>query len=174
MSFLRSSTMLRSAAFRPVLSTAPRARIQMRFASSDYGSGSGDPKGETPQEQGKSNATEDLEHPGPKAPNVGQDQPASGEQSSYSQSSSDNSKSGGGENSNSSAEKSKSSGDGKSVKGSKPKILNESPPAEPSEDVKQHNREMDNRADKAHEKIPNEGGDKVAPSYWKGTGGVDK
>lgn len=41
-------------------------------AQQDYGSGSGDPKGEKPGEQGK-NPREDLEHPGPPAPDVGQE-----------------------------------------------------------------------------------------------------
>lgn len=41
------------------------------FAQQDYGSGSGDPKGEKPGEQGK-NPREDMEHPGPPAPDVGQ------------------------------------------------------------------------------------------------------
>lgn len=41
--------------------------IQRRFASGDYGSGTGDPVGEKPQEQGP-NPSEKLEHPGPPPP----------------------------------------------------------------------------------------------------------
>jgi hypothetical protein len=40
-------------------------------------------------------------------------------------------------------------GDGQSTKGAKPKIYNESTPKEESADVKQHNKEMENRADRA-------------------------
>lgn len=44
--------------------------LQARFASGDYGSGTGDPKGENPQEQGP-NPSEKLEHPGPPPPKTG-------------------------------------------------------------------------------------------------------
>ncbi|KAG9562803.1 hypothetical protein KCU79_g6138, partial [Aureobasidium melanogenum] len=62
--FLRNAprTFVRS----PALSVSGR-----RFASQDYGSGSGDPKGEKPQEQG-ANPSADKEHPGPPPPKVGQ------------------------------------------------------------------------------------------------------
>jgi hypothetical protein len=58
---------------------APRAFVRSpalsvsgkRFATSDYGSGSGDPKGEKPQEQG-ANPSADKEHPGPPPPKAGQ------------------------------------------------------------------------------------------------------
>jgi hypothetical protein len=54
-----------------------------------------------------------------------------------------------------------------STKGLKPKILDESPPVgdEQSEDVKQHNREMDQRADRAHARIENKDApkDKMPP-----------
>lgn len=46
----------------------------------------------------------------------------------------------------------------KSTKGLQPKILNENPPTgeEQSEDVKQHNKEMEQMADKANSHIKNE------------------
>ena len=57
----------------------------------------------------------------------------------------------------------------KSTKGLKPKILNENPPTDPaeqSEEVKQHNREMDERAERANAKIENKDAhkDKESPS----------
>lgn len=54
----------------PVLSALPYANHQKRLAQG-YGSGEGDPAGEKPQEQGQ-NPEVDQEHPGPKAPDVGQ------------------------------------------------------------------------------------------------------
>jgi hypothetical protein len=44
-----------------------------------------------------------------------------------------------------------------STKGLKPKILDESPPVgdEQSEEVKQHNREMEQRADRAYARVEN-------------------
>ncbi|KAF2473166.1 uncharacterized protein BDR25DRAFT_129351 [Lindgomyces ingoldianus] len=161
MSFLRP-TILRSAPFRSVLSIARQARIQTRFASQDYGSGAGDPVGEKPQEQGKSKATENIEHPGPPPPpNVGKSKsPSSNEQSSQSQSSGrSEGKSGGGVR-----------GSNKEVKGSQPKILNESPPGKYDEGVRQHNEEMDQRAERAHEQISNEDAQKgkVPPGFWAG------
>lgn len=59
----------RFAVARPATSTPVLSRS---YASGDYGSGSGDPKGEKPKEQGTSPATTELEHPGPPAPDVGQ------------------------------------------------------------------------------------------------------
>lgn len=60
----------------------------------------------------------------------------------------------------------------KSSKAPQPKILNENPPAEgeQSEDVARHNREMDQRADRAHEGVKNEDTekDKVSKGFWTG------
>jgi hypothetical protein len=54
-----------------------------------------------------------------------------------------------------------------STKGLKPKILNESPPVgkDQSEEVRQHNKEMEERADRAHVQIKNEDAykDKMSP-----------
>jgi hypothetical protein len=47
-----------------------------RLASSDYGSGAGNPAGENPKDQGPSNSSQ-IEHPGPAAPDVGQGQSGS-------------------------------------------------------------------------------------------------
>jgi hypothetical protein len=60
----------------------------------------------------------------------------------------------------------------KSSEGLEPKILNESPPTpkEESADVKKHNEEFNQRADRAHESIANEGEEKekVSPKFWSG------
>jgi hypothetical protein len=58
------------------------------------------------------------------------------------------------------------------VKGAQPKILKDNPPAkgEQSQEVKEHNKDMDNRAEQAHESVSNEEAekDKVPSGYWKG------
>jgi hypothetical protein len=195
MSFLRPMSMLRSAALRPALSAAPRARVQVRFATSDYGSGKGNPAGESPEKQGQ-NPSENLEHPGPAPPKVAQGQSSSSPNKDGNSNQNESPK----PSSESPAPSSNKSGkrefstfarqmkeskepavkqgqDNKpspnEVKGAKPKILNENPPApeEESEDVKQHNKDMDNRAEQAHEKVDNEEAekDKVPASFWKGT-----
>ena len=71
MSALRTS--LRSTLLRSFLTT-PRTSLPIasqRFATQDYGSGTGDPVGDNPQQQGE-NPSADLEHPGPPPPKVGQ------------------------------------------------------------------------------------------------------
>ncbi|KAH7088000.1 hypothetical protein FB567DRAFT_329684 [Paraphoma chrysanthemicola] len=181
MSFLtRPASVLRSAALRPAMATIPRARGQVRFATSDYGSGAGNPAGETPQQQGK-NESENLEHPGPAPPKVAQGKSSSSpdnddatgqtnpQKSSSSASAGQQSQS----NDGASQQGSKNSGGDKSVKGAQPKILSDSPPSKENEpeDVKQHNKEMENRTEKAHQQVKNEDApkDKVSQGYWKGT-----
>jgi len=120
--------------------------------------------GNNPQQQGK-RPREDLEHPGPPPPKVGQNNKTSPDAES--------SPKDGGSSFKSSGD---ARGDNKSndtgVKGAQPKILNESPPAEGegSEDVKQHNREMDQRAERAYEQVSNEDAkkDKVPKKFWSG------
>ncbi|KAF2660459.1 hypothetical protein K491DRAFT_58457 [Lophiostoma macrostomum CBS 122681] len=166
MSFLRSSAIFRPTALRPVFSAAPRARVQARFASQDYGSGEGDPVGEKPQQQGK-NPSEHLEHPGPPPPKVGQNKSSSPNEGSGGESKSQSSSS---ESKGSSVESEPTKKDVAGVKGAQPKILNENPPDEHDESVKQHNREMDNRAEKAFEQVSNEDAkkDKAPPGFWSG------
>lgn len=191
-------SMLRSVALRPAaLSAAPRARVQVRFGTSDYGSGEGNPAGEKPEKQGQ-NASENLEHPGPPPPKVAEGKSSSSPNEERSSSSNNATQS---SPSSSSSSSSKGSPCGKrefstsarrwadskepavkqgqqnkpsagEVKDAKPKILKENPPTKEneSEDVKQHNEEMDNRAEQAHEKVANEdaGKDKVPDGFWKG------
>ncbi|OQO07800.1 hypothetical protein B0A48_06591 [Cryoendolithus antarcticus] len=145
MSFLRPltrstpalRTLHRTTLQRATFSTTPRS-----LAGSDYGSGGGDPKGNDPQNQG-ANPSADLEHPGPPPPAAGKG-------------------SGGGPTKGGDAE-SHQSGSGKSVgesdksgsgKGEpKPRLAASGPPpeAEQSEDVKRHNREVDQRSGKSHQ-----------------------
>jgi hypothetical protein len=65
-----------------------------------------------------------------------------------------------------------------STKGLKPKILDESPPVgdEQSEDVKRHNREMQERADRAYAQIENQDApkDKKPPPKKEGGGKTQK
>jgi hypothetical protein len=192
MSFLRPMSMLRSAALRPAaLSAAPRARMQVRFATQDYGSGEGNPAGEKPEKQG-ANPSENIEHPGPPPPKVAQGKSSSSpdKDSNSGQnekpkptSSSPTPPSGKREFSTSArqlkeqkepaVEQAKQNEPSKSeVKGAKPKILNENPPKgdEQSDDVKSHNKDMENRAEQAYEQVSNEDAekDKVPDSFWKG------
>ena len=174
MPFLRPASLLRSAARPAAVRPAFFARTQVRFATQDYGSGDGNPAGEKPQQQGK-NPSEDIEHPGPAPPKVARGQSSSSPNDDSSGSSSDKSSSSSeskpGQQSQSNDGASKTgSGNGKSVNGAQPKILNETTPATESEDVKQHNEEMEQRAETAHEQVDKEGAekDKVSKSFWAG------
>ena len=168
MSFMRPMSLLRSAALRPATRVASIARPQVRFATQGYGGGDGSPAGEKPQQQGASQS-ESLEHPGPPPPKVARGQSSSSPNNNDTKSSSSSSSSADQSQSKSNDGASKS-GDGQSVKGARPKILNENPPATESADVKQHNEEMKHRAEKAHEQVSNEdaGKDKVPKSFWAG------
>jgi hypothetical protein len=154
MSFLtRPASMLRSVALRPALSAAPRARQQVRWGTSDYGSGAGNPAGEKPEKQG-ANPSEGLEHPGPAPPDV-----AKGKSSSS-------------PNEDSSKDTSQKSSKSSSNKGAQPKILNEKAPPEEeqSDDVKQHNKDMENRTETKHKQASDEDtkDEKVSKKYWAG------
>jgi hypothetical protein len=171
MPFLRPASLLRSAARPAAVRPAFFARPQVRFATQDYGSGEGNPAGEKPQQQGQ-NPSENIEHPGPPPPKVARGQSSSSpneDSGSSSSKSSSSSKPSEQSQSNDGASKT-GGGDGKSVKGAQPKILNANPPATDSEEVKQHNKEMDQRAEKAHEQVSNEDAekDKVPKSFWSG------
>jgi hypothetical protein len=147
--------MLRSTVLRPALAAAPRARQQVRWGTSDYGSGTGNPAGEKPEKQG-ANPSEGLEHPGPAPPDVAKGKSSS---SPNEDSSKDTSQ-------KSSASKSSSN------KGAQPKILNEQPPPEEEQrdDVKQHNKDMENRTEKKNEQASDKDtkDEKVPKKYWAG------
>ena len=144
-----------------------------RFASGDYGSGAGDPKGENPQDQG-SNPSADLEHPGPPPPKAGQGSGGGPTKGSSTGNNTEASSQGDGNAdssdgaSNSNSKSNSSGGDGGKSKGAQPKILNESPPENPSEEVQKHNKDVDKRAEQAHEKVADEDieKDKVGKGFW--------
>ncbi|THV87253.1 hypothetical protein D6D23_02418 [Aureobasidium pullulans] len=140
-----------------------------RMATSDYGSGKGDPKGEDPQAQG-ANPSADKEHPGPPPPKVGQGSGGATKGTST------------GNNTDAAKQQKKSFSTmarrmseehPKSTKGLKP-ALNKSDAPAPAEkdlpeDVKKHNKEMDERADQANEKLgedKSKKGDKVGKEFW--------
>ncbi|EON65394.1 hypothetical protein W97_04632 [Coniosporium apollinis CBS 100218] len=176
MSLLRSS--LSSTLLRPFLRAAPRATLPItsqRFAG-DYGGGEGDPVGENPQDQGPSKSS-DLEHPGPPPPKVGQGTGTTPTKATSEGHTGGTSSSGDSSSSASSQQSSGGGNGGDKTKGAQPKILDTSPPdaSEQSQDVKQHNKEMENRAEKAPEKTddPNASDkQKVDKGFWAGHGGV--
>jgi hypothetical protein len=165
MSFLtRPAALMRSAVLRPALAATPRGHQQIRFATSDYGSGAGNPAGETPEKQGK-NPSEHLEHPGPPPPKV-----AKGQSSS---SPDEDSKSDADAKSSPASQSHSNDGASKSGKqGAQPKILNESTPAkdEQSDDVKQHNKVMEQRTEEENKQASNEDAkdEKVPKKFWAG------
>lgn len=153
MSFLR--TLPARHHLTPALRTQRAAFTTARrsLASQDYGSGAGDPKGEKPQEQGP-NPSADKEHPGPPPPSVGKGKGSKG-------------------NNETSSKGQQQKGTQQQSGGAQPKILNADPPkeGEQSAEVERHNRDMENRAEKAHEKVSNEEAekDKVGKGFWSGT-----
>jgi len=163
MTTFRQPARLGSSVLRPFLRTAPRTTFQpsyKRFASQDYGSGEGNPAGENPKDQGKSQRSRDLEHPGAPAP--------------------DTSSSSGGQKTQQSKEPSSSSTDSgtpnkkqeKEVKGAQPKIHSQDEPGAENDDVKKHNEEMRNRHDKP--RVQSEDNEKVDPKFWSGRGGTSQ
>ena len=162
MAFLKSSPMWRNLAARhqQLLVTRTGFLQQHRFyAQSSYGGGEGDPKGESPQQQGP-NPSAHLEHPGPPPPDVGRG------------SGGGPTKAGDGGNNpqqKGTSDGGESSGPTQSKSGASPKIHSEGTPAEASEDVKKHNEELENRHDRAANKVDEDGKDNVHKGYWSGT-----
>ncbi|EKG20185.1 hypothetical protein MPH_02542 [Macrophomina phaseolina MS6] len=134
------------------------ATTYKRFAHSGYGDGKGDPVGENPQSQQPAKSR-NLEHPGPPPPDVGKGSDASAPKG----------QSKGGEK-KSEPQQQQQQQKSQSVKGAEPKILNANPPSEESPEVRQHNQEMENRAERAETKVSNEEAekDKVSPGFWSG------
>ncbi|TID25119.1 Actin-like protein [Venturia nashicola] len=147
----------------------------VRWATSDYGSGKGDPKGEKPQDQG-ANPSADKEHPGAPPPKEGQGSGGSPTKGTSDGHNTGSAKQGGQKRQFStlarqfrqySTERDMVAKDRpKSTKGLKPKILDEKAPSddEVDDDVKSHNRDMEGRSDRAHEQI--EGEEKVDSKFW--------
>lgn len=159
---------LRVSNFRPLSTVAvtptpavPFSSTQRRlYAHQSYGGGEGDPKGENPQDQG-SNPSAEKEHPGPPPPAEGQGSgggPTKADETGHN--TQENSSSGTG------------SKDGKTKSPNKsaaqPKILSEGVPTEQSDEVKQHNKEMANRHDRAGTSVGDGEKEKVGKGYWSG------
>ncbi|TVY83195.1 hypothetical protein LSUE1_G000855 [Lachnellula suecica] len=136
--------------------------------SQGYGDGEGDPKGEAPQEQGTSQATRNVEHPGPKSPAEGQGTKSPEDASAQS----------GGSRSKDAKESGSSptggsvgGGGGKSSSnGASPKIHDKSVPggdnsADKQAEVEQHNKEFEQR----HDRAPKAENDKVDKKFWSNT-----
>jgi hypothetical protein len=159
MSFLRTA---RQPILRPLSRTTPRyAFAGRRFASQDYGSPEGDMVKESPKDRGK-NPSEHIEHPGPPPPSTG----------NKGQSSQSSGSSGVGGKSTDASSQQQSSGKSKGTQDAQPKILNTSPPQDENapEDVQKHNQELEQRAEKANEKVKDEDieKDKVSKDFWRG------
>ena len=159
---MRSSPILRSLAAR-----SPSRRLitfklssHSRLYASSYGDGEGDPKGEDPQNQG-SNPSAELEHPGPPPPAEGQGTGGGPTKAGKDGHNTQQNDSSGGSSGKSDA------GSKGASNGAQPKIYNETPPAEPSEDVKKHNEDFDNRYGAQNKSDHNEK-DKVGKGFWSG------
>ncbi|KAI9704504.1 MAG: hypothetical protein M1820_005578 [Bogoriella megaspora] len=152
--------------------------------SGDYGSGTGDPKGENPQSQG-ANPSADKEHPGPPPPKAGQGTGGGPTKGTSKGHNTDESPSAAGQKRGfSTLRKGGLRGQdelrSKETKGAEPKILKDAQPREEeySEDVKRHNREYAASYDKPQSRAEREdaeaGGDKVGKGFWSGHGGADR
>ena len=137
---LRSTSILRSLTLRSSVgrTTSSRYTQQSRLYASDYGGGEGDPKGGDPQAQG-SNPSANLEHPGPPPPAAGHGTgrgPTKANKDGHNTLENDSAGGSG---------KTDSSGSKAASTGAQPKIHDHAPPAEPSEEVKKHNDDFNNR-----------------------------
>ena len=165
MAATRPSAMLASLIHRPVGlgRIAPTAYQSLRSrpnSTQGYGDGQGDPKAETPQQQG-SNPSADLEHPGPPPVKEGQ-----GSGSGPTKGSSE-----GHNSSPSSSSSSSSGGSATRSSGAQPKIHDErdGPASNGSKqaEVDQHNRDFENRHGRAQSETGS-GDEKVDKSFWSG------
>jgi hypothetical protein len=172
-------------AVRPAQTTT--SSIARRFASSDYGSGDGNPVGENPQDQGPSRSSQ-IEHPGPSAPDVGQGQSGSTPTKEGPGGSTYSSGKGGstGKEANESGGVSKSGNDGKtqsgestpeksesdkgstqSKNGAQPKLNTEPPKVENQKEVDEHNADVSRRSQGSKLK-KEEKSDEVGKGFWAG------
>ena len=158
MSALRIPHIFRPLPASHIFSRPPTFTIRHRrcYAFQSYGGGGGDPKGENPQEQGP-NPSADIEHPGPPPPDEGKGTGGGASQKGEGDHNTQESPSNG---HNSKPGASQSSG------GPQPKIYSDSPPAEPSDEVKAHNEEMKQRHDRPNEQVESKS-DTVGKGFWK-------
>ncbi|KUJ20297.1 uncharacterized protein LY89DRAFT_730350 [Mollisia scopiformis] len=156
----------------------------IRF-SQGYGDGEGDPKGETPQDQGSSNETKhNAEHPGPAPPSEGQGTGAGPTKGGSGGSPEEASAQSGGSRSKDAKETGSSPtggavGDsgGKSPdkKAASPRIHDKNVPghdntSDKQAEVEKHNKEFE----QGHDRAPPAAEDKVDKKFWKGHGGADR
>lgn len=130
---------------------------QRRLASQDYGSGSGSPEGENPQDQPSSGITSDKEHPGPAPPDVGKGTGGGPTKK--------------GEGGHGPPHEGPSGKKGKEdISGAQPKILSEGQDSnkEESEEVRRHNEDMGKRHDRPKEGVDDQGKDYVDKGFWSG------
>lgn len=159
---------------RPFIRVAPRAAAnvtsQHRFyAQQSYGGGEGDPKGDDPQNQGSNTVSSDLEHPGPPPPAEGQGTGGGPTKAGDGGHGNQNESSGSSSSSSSKKPSSSGGGSGKSAgNGAQPKLHSPGEPGEHSEEVKQHNREMDNRHGRAQNKVDQGNEHDVGKGFWGG------
>lgn len=151
------------------------ARSPTNASSQGYGDGKGDPKAEKPQEQGpQSEAHHRAEHPGPAAPSKGQNtgmkDPSEASADSGGARSKEAKKTGSSPTGGSLGGSSDESSSTESKQGHKPKISDKRTPdeamsdAEKQAEVEQHNREFEQRYDRA----PKAQADKVDKKFWSG------
>ncbi|MCJ1389175.1 hypothetical protein MMC18_002030 [Xylographa bjoerkii] len=170
MAFLKSSPRLRSLLVQPSRIYLPRSITTQQhrlYAQQSYGGGEGDPKGETPQQQGSNRVSADKEHPGPPPPDVGK---GTGGGPTKAGSDGNDAQQHGGAGSSSGAG---SSGSTPSKSGASPKIHSENIPAEESAEVKKHNEELEKRHDRASNKVDDDGRDNVNKKFWSGKTFID-
>ncbi|KAI5276980.1 hypothetical protein E4T47_00076 [Aureobasidium subglaciale] len=147
-----------------------------RMTSQGYGDGKGDPRGEKPQEQG-ANPSADKEHPGPPPPKAGEGSGAATKADSKGHITGAAKQQ---KKSFSTYARRMSEEHPKSTKGLEPKLNKGTPKPDEKdlpEDVKQHNKEMEERHDQAAVKLgedKSKKGDKVGKEFWAGHGGADK
>jgi hypothetical protein len=180
MSFLRATSLRQFQAIAAPALRTQRAAFSLTprsFATSDYGSGKGDPRGENPQDQG-ANPSADLEHPGPPPPKEGQGSGAGptkgGKEGGNSGNASEQSKKGKQQQQPQQQQQGQEKSSAQKTDGApQPKIHNPNgPPSKESEseEVREHNRQMDQRTETASNQASNEDvkKDKVPKEFWKG------
>jgi len=188
MSLLRSSMVLSSfsrraapLSIRQALASRPISSTPARFAQG-YGDGEGDPKGEDPQHQGRSNDIKhNAEHPGPAPPSEGQGTRAGPTKGSSGKLPEESSAQSGGPRSKEAKETGSSptggslgQSGGKDKDGVSPKIQNNAEPGRENTEsrqaeVEKHNREFE----EGHDRAPPAAEDKVDKKFWSGHGGAD-
>ncbi|KAF2398447.1 hypothetical protein EJ06DRAFT_532196 [Trichodelitschia bisporula] len=162
--------MLRCALLRPTQRFSTAARL----SGSDYGTDTTDPRGSQPQKQG-ANPSANREHPGPPPPKSGWGSgstPTKGTREGHNTGESYQAQ----HKRNFGTMAARRAEDRpKTAEGLRPRILDDSAPkaVDEPEDVRRHNDELENRAERAHEGVKRgtDEKDKVTKGFWSGVGG---